>query len=87
MTLLIIPILLKTAKKYRYRKVKKALNSTFLSHKIFCSKIINDEIFYEKQDMVVGFKKIQNINSFIKDFVRPFDLSKDRLYRFCLCEC
>lgn len=72
-------------------RFKVALNNTFLSHKIFCTRIKKEnselKLFYQEEDLVLAFQKAQNIENFITNFIQPFDLEQDKLYKFCLCEC
>lgn len=73
------------------KRFKKAVNSAFLSHKILSSRIKNKNsklyFVYKKEKLKIEFEKIQNLQNFIKEFIKPFNLEKDRLYNFCLCEC
>lgn len=73
------------------KRFKAALSSAFKAHKIFCARIKNKNsklcFFYKKEKLKLGFEKIQNLESFIPSFIKPFDLERDRLYKFCICEC
>ena len=62
-----------------------------MAHKVFCARIKKDgsklKLYYKKEKLKLEFYKIQSLENFIKKFIKPFNLEKDRLYNFCLCEC
>lgn len=82
------PFYLKLPQSVDISRFKKALNSAFLEHKIFSTKIKGSKLVYKKENLALEERKIDNLESFFSSFLAgSFDLARDRLYRFCLCLC